>query len=152
MQITRLPKEIREKRELAYLFKVFDDTGLQRTILNSAKDDEIADQVIEFFIEGSVLVYPTKSYFVALVYAACMLKYFPKYFDNIIDPLRCYDLLDNDDFFRPYSEKTRSIYDKVLQYLEQHRIEILDYVSTKKTHNYFREEFLITEDELAGKR
>ena len=152
MQITRLPKEIREKRELAYLFKVFDDTGLQRTILNSAKDDEIADQVIEFFIEGSVLVYPTKSYFVALVYAACMLKYFPKYFDNIIDPLRCYDLLDNDDFLRPYSEKTHSIYDKVLQYLEQHRIEILDYVSTKKTHNYFREEFLITEDELAGKR
>ena len=152
MQITALPKEIREKRELAYLFKEFDDTNLARVVLNSATDDEIADHVIEFFVEGSALVYPPKSYFVAIVYAACMCKYFPEHFKDIVEPLRCYDLLDKDDFFRPYSDKTCNIYNKVLQFLERERVEILQYSSTAKTHNYFRAEFLITEDELVGKR
>lgn len=152
MELRELPKEIREKRKLAYLFKEFDDIGLERTILNSATDDEIADHVIEFFVEGSALVYPPKSYFVAIVYAACMCKYFPEHFKDIVEPLRCYDLLDKDDFFRPYSDKTCNIYNKVLQFLERERVEILQYSSTAKTHNYFRAEFLITEDELVGKR
>ena len=152
MELRELPKEIQEKRKLAYLFKVFDDTNLARVVLNSATDDEIADHVIEFFVEGSALVYPPKSYFVAIVYAACMLKYFPEHFKDIVEPLRCVDLLDNDDFFRPYFSKTAPIYNKILQWLERERVEILDYESTVKTHNYFREEFLITEDEITGKR
>ena len=152
MELRQLPKEIQEKRKLSYLFKEFDDTNLARIVLNFATDDEIADSVIGFFIEGSALVYPPKSYFVAIVYAACMLKYFPEHFKDIIEPLKCVDLLDNDDFFSPYMSKTAPIYNKVLQWLERERIEILDYASTIKTHNYFKEEFLITEDELVGKR
>ena len=151
MELQQLPKEIQEKRKLSYLFKEFDDTNLARIVLNFATDDEIADSVIGFFIEGSALVYPPKSYFVAIVYAACMLKYFPEHFKDIVEPLKCVDLLDNDDFFSPYMSKTAPIYNKVLQWLERERIEILDYASTMKTHNYFREEFLITEDELVGK-
>ena len=103
MELRQLPKEIQEKRKLSYLFKEFDDTNLARIVLNFATDDEIADSVIGFFIEGSALVYPPKSYFVAIVYAACMLKYFPEYFKDILEPLKCVDLLDKDDFFRPYS-------------------------------------------------
>lgn len=152
MELRSLPKEIIKKRDLAYLFKEFDDINLARVVLNSVKDDEIADQVIDFFVEGSALVYPSKSYFVAIVYAACMLKYFPEHFKDIVEPLKCVDLLDNDDFFRPYISRTVPIYNKVLQWLERERIEILDYASTMKTHNYFKEEFLITEDELVGKR
>ena len=151
MELLELPKEIQEKRKLAYLFKEFDDVNLARIVLNSATDDEIADQVIDFFVEGSALVYPSKSYFVAIVYAECMCKYFPEYFKDIVEPLRCYDLLDKDDFFRPYSDKTCNIYNKILQFLERERVEILQYSSTVKTHNYFSEEFLITEDELVGK-
>ena len=151
MELRSLPKEIIKKRDLAYLFKEFDDINLARVVLNSVKDDEIADQVIDFFVEGSALVYPSKSYFVAIVYAACMLKYFPEHFKDIVEPLKCVDLLDNDDFFRPYFSKTAPIYNKILQWLERERIEILDYASTEKTHNYFREEFLITEGELVGK-
>ena len=152
MELRQLPKEILEKRKLSYLFKEFDDANLARIVLNSATDDEIADRVIEFFVWGSALVYPPKSYFVAIVYAACMLKYFPEHFNDIVEPLKCVDLLDKDDFFRPYFSKTAPIYNKILQWLERERIEILDYASTVKTHNYFREEFLITEDEIAGKR
>lgn len=152
MELRELPKEIREKRNLAYLFKEFDDMNLERTVLNFDKDGEIADHVIEFFVEGSALVYPPKSYFVAIVYAACMMKYFPQYFNDITDPLRCYDLLDKDDFFRPYSSHTCEIYNKVLQWLEKERKDILSYESTDKTHNYFRAEFLIAEDELVGNR
>lgn len=151
MQLKRLPKEIREKRELAYLYKEFDDVGLKREVLYSVTDDETAEQVIKFFVEGSALIYPAKSYFVAIVYAACMLKYFPEYFKSLTEPLQCYDLLDKDDFFRPYSDKTSKLYDKVLQFLDG-RIDILSYGSTVKTHNYFKEEFLIREDEIAGKR
>lgn len=152
MELQQLPKEIQEKRNLSYLFKEFDDANLARIVLNSATDDEIADRVIGFFVEGSALVYPPKSYFVAIVYAACMLKYFPEHFKDIVEPLKCVDLLDNDDFFSPYMSRTAPIYNKVLQWLERERIEILDYASTMKTHNYFKEEFLITEDELVGKR
>ena len=152
MELRQLPKEIQEKRKLSYLFKEFDDTNLARIVLNFATDDEIADSVIEFFVEGSALVYPPKSYFVAIVYAACMLKYFPEHFKDIVEPLKCVDLLDNDDFFRPYISRTAPIYNKVLQWLERERTEILDYASTMKTHNYFRAEFLIEEDELVGKR
>lgn len=152
MELRALPKEIQEKRKLAYLFKEFDDVGLEREVLNSATDDEIADHVIEFFVEGSALVYPPKSYFVAIVYAACMCKYFPEHFKDIVEPLKCYDLLDNDDFFRPYSNQTSNIYNKVLQWIERERVEVLNYASTVKTHNYFKEEFLVTEDELIGKR
>lgn len=152
MDLKELPKEIQEKRKLAYLFKEFDDTNLARVVLNSAKDDEIADHVIEFFVEGSALVYPPKSYFVAIVYAACMLKYFPEHFNDILEPLKCVDLLDKDDFFRPYFSQTAPIYNKILQWLERERVEILDYESTRSTHNYFRAEFLIEEDELVGKR
>ena len=152
MELKSLPKEIVEKRNLAYLFKEFDDTNLARVVLNSATDDEIADQVIEFFVEGSALIYPPKSYFVAIVYAACMLKYFPEHFKDIVEPLKCVDLLDKDDFFHPYFSKTCNIYNKVLQWLERERVEILNYESTKSTHNYFRAEFLIEEDEMVGKR
>ena len=151
MELRQLPKEIQEKRKLSYLFKEFDDTNLARIVLNFATDDEIADSVIGFFMEGSALVYPPKSYVVAIVYAACMLKYFPEHFKDIVEPLKCVDLLDNDDFFSPYMSKTAPIYNKVLQWLERERIEILDYASTMKTHDYFREEFLITEGELVGK-
>ena len=151
MELRQLPKEIQEKRKLSYLFKEFDDTNVARIVLNFATDDEIADSVIGFFVEGSALVYPPKSYFVAIIYAACMLKYVPEHFKDIVEPLKCVDLLDNDDFFSPYMSKTAPIYNKVLQWLERERIEILDYASTEKTHNYFREEFLITEGELVGK-
>ena len=96
MQLRRLPSELSEKRELAYLFKEFDDIGLQRKVLNYVTDDEIADHVINFFFEGSALIYPPKSYFVAIVYAACMCKYFPKYFTSLKEPLMCYDLIDKD--------------------------------------------------------
>ena len=115
MELRQLPKEIQEKRKLSYLFKEFDDTNLARIVLNFATDDEIADSVIEFFVEGSALVYPPKSYFVAIVYAACMLKYFPEHFKDIVEPLKCVYLLDNDDFFSPYMSKTAPIYNKVLQ-------------------------------------
>lgn len=152
MQLRRLPSELSEKRELAYLFKEFDDIGLQRKVLNYVTDDEIADHVINFFFEGSALIYPPKSYFVAIVYAACMCKYFPKYFTSLKEPLMCYDLIDKDDFFRPYSSATSKLYNKILDELKDRGKDILTYESTIKTHRYFKEEFLITEEEIAGIR
>lgn len=138
-----LPEEIRDRRELAYSYKEFDDVNLPRTVLNSATDSEVADQVIEFFVGGSDLTYPTKSYFVAIVYAYCILKYFKGYYNDITEPLRCEDLLTDDDFFVPYNEKSRNIYNKVLQWLETERTPIEKYFSTEKTIKYFKEEFLL---------
>lgn len=143
IQATKLPDEIREKRELANLFKEFDDVNLARIVLYSAKDDEIADHVIKFFVEGSALIYPFKSYFVAIVYAACMIKYFPGYFLDITDALKCSDLLDKDDFYIPYNKMTYKIYNNILRWFERERSEILSFQSTDKTHRYFKEEFLI---------
>ena len=151
MKLT-LPKDIKERRELAYLYKEFDDFNLPRQILDSVTDDEIVEHVIEFFVEGSTLVYPYKSYFVAMVYAVCMCHYFPKHFKKLIEPLQCVDLLDNDDFFEPYNDRTEGIYLKLLSWIKKQNRSILDLESTEKTHKYFREEFLIREDEIAGYR
>ena len=138
-----LPEDIRDRRELAYSYKEFDDVNLPRTVLNYATDDEVADQVIEFFVSGSDLIYPCKSYFVAIVYADCILRYFKGRYDDITEPLKCEDLVIDDDFFVPYNEKSCKIYNKILQWLETERKPLDEYFSTEKTIKYFKEEFLV---------
>ncbi len=79
-------------------------------ILNS--DDQIVDYGIKYFNEElSELVYPAKSYSVAIVYSYLLAKNFGEsFFDSLNDP----DLLcQNDIYFKPYSA-AKLTYDKIL--------------------------------------
>jgi hypothetical protein len=124
----------RERRKLSYLFKQFDDINLPRVYIDK-QGDELAHQIIEFFVSGSQLIYPAKSYFVAIVYAKCLEHYFNVPFYEALDTP---DLLIDDEYFVPYS-KNKHVYDLVVDKLDN----LWYYQSINKTVNYFKEEFLI---------
>lgn len=137
---TKLPEFIRERRELAYQFQEFDDVNLERSVYIYNTDNELAEQVIEFFVLGSRLVYPPKSYFVAIVYEFCMQKYF-----HVAGMLNADDLLDKDEFFVPYYKKPE-VYNRILSELYLRDIRIFGNPHIEKTINYFKQEFLIEGD------
>lgn len=126
----------RDRRKLAYLFKQFDDINLEHEYID-LKGDRLTDLVIEFFVGGSQLIFPAKSYFVAIVYAACLEKYFniPFY-----EALSQEDLLIDDKYFVPYNSD-KLTYHRILDKIG----DVWDYESIIPTVNYFREEFLIDE-------
>lgn len=136
MQLDLVWTKAKERRELSYLFKQFDDVNLEHSYI-SLQGDELAHQIIEFFISGSQLIYPAKSYFVAIVYAACLEKYFGIPY---IYALNLPDLLPDDKYFVPY-RKDEYVYNTVVDNIDN----LWYYDSIKKTVQYFKEEFLIDE-------
>ena len=57
--------ELKYRRSMAYLLNDWDDINLPYEF----NDSNILQQVINFFNNGSYLIYPAKSYFVAIIYA-----------------------------------------------------------------------------------
>lgn len=129
-------EELRNRRRLSYLFSEFDDINLQRVINNNDKK-RISQSVINFFINGSKLEYPEKSYFVAIVYAYMISKYTTL---NFFNALSLEDLLPDDDYFIPY-DKDRETYNDILNNIDVNKIKELP--STQKTIKYFLQEFLL---------
>lgn len=126
-----------EQRKLSYLINNFDDYNLPCSH-QFLSNKELVNQVIEFFKTESLLIYPAKSYFVAIVYAYCLNKYFNQDFYEILDDK---DLLPDDKYFIRYSEN-HIVYDKIIQSIGN----IWQYKSIEKTVKYFKQEFLIKED------
>lgn len=119
----------------AYLQNVWNDVDLNYLVDNK----NIADQVINFFKTESKLIYPAKSYFVAIVYSKCLEKWFKK---DFYESLSDFELLPDDQFFKPYlySKKVTEIYNKILKFIDK---DIWKYKSIIKTVEYFKKEFLI---------
>lgn len=126
--------ELKQKRKLAYLINVFDDYALPHSRQNLS-NNKLVEQIVEFFKTESKLIYPAKSYFVAIVYAKCLEKYFKQDFYQSLNDI---ELLPDDEYFIPYN-KSKEIYDKVLREIG----DIWQYKSIEKTVNYFKQEFLI---------
>lgn len=124
-------KDLNGRRELAYLINEWDDKNLPHII----RYDNLIQQVVNFFKTESKLVYPAKSYFVAIVYAKCLEKYFNIPFYEALDYK---DLLFDDKFFIPYS-KDKETYDIILGKIG----DIFQYTSIDKTVNYFKQEFIV---------
>jgi hypothetical protein len=104
----------------------------------SCTDEELIDTIVKFFKTKSELIYPAKSYFVAIVYAYYLQKYFSVEFDAALDDA---DLLPDDICFTPYSQ-SKHVYNEVLA-----RIESIEYYeSIQKTLQYFKQEFLIGDE------
>ena len=128
--------DYKERRKLSYLINVFDDIGLDYIYIKQSKEDLIK-LIIKFFNTKSLLRYPAKSYFVAIVYAKCIEKYFHI---NFYDALNDKELLPDDKYFKTYNE-SKDIYDKVLESIDN----IYKYDSIDKTVKYFKQEYLINE-------
>ena len=127
-------QEILKKRQYSYSINKWDDTDLAY----SENWLYIVPTVIDFFTYSSSLIYPAKSFFVAIVYAKCLEKYFGGHYLQYLDKR---DLLPDDKFFSTYSE-AKQLYDSILMELPDN---IFDLASTQKTINYFKKEFLIEE-------
>lgn len=128
----------RDRRKLSYLMHEFDDIRLDVTVKEMSAP-RIMKTVVRFFEEGSELLYPAKSYFVAIVYAKLLEKHFGVPF---MDALNMDDLLPDDKWFLPY-RKAKVIYDGVLTGIPE---DFLKLPSTKKTTAYFMQEFLLEND------
>ena len=128
--------DYKERRKLSYLINAFDDIGLDYIYIKQSKEDLIK-LIIKFFNTKSLLIYPAKSYFVAIVYAKCIEKYFHI---NFYDALNDEELLPDDKYFKTYNE-SKDIYDKVLESIG----DIYQYDSIDKTVKYFKQEYLIDE-------
>lgn len=96
--------------------------------------ENIDKQVIHYFKYGSELIYPAKSYFVAIIYAKCLEKYFQ---EDFYQSLNDNELLPDDCYFSTY-DNNKQIYDSIIENIG----DIWQYDSIKKTVNYFKKEFL----------
>ena len=112
---------------------IWDDNNLPYTInLNN-----IDKQVIDFFENGSELIYPAKSFFVAIIYAKCLEKYFKIDFYKALNDK---ELLPDDLYFVTYNN-SKDIYNKIIENIGN----IWQYESINKTVGYFKKEFLIND-------
>lgn len=127
--------ELEKRRRIAYKLFDWNDVNLKISIDNS----NIAQQTIQFFNTQSELIYPAKSYFVAIVYAKCVEKFFAQDFYKTLDDTQ---LLPDDPYFVPYSDDIQT-YNIILENIDS---DILKYESTKKTVDYFKKEFLVDTD------
>lgn len=124
---------LKYRRMLSYHLNKWDDKNLEYTI--DTKD--VKSQVVDFFKHGSKLVYPAKSYFVAIVYAKCMEKYFNQDFYVNLDD---FELLVDDKYFVTYSNDQK-LYDEILEEIG----DIWQYESINKTVEYFKKEYMVDE-------
>lgn len=124
-------KDIYNRRFQSYLINEWEDKNLP-FIYNS---ENLVETIITFFKTESSLIYPAKSYFVAIVYAYCMNKWFNI---DIYEALNFDDLLPDDMCFVPYYKDTET-YSKVIDNIG----EIWYYSSIQKTVDFFKREYLI---------
>lgn len=128
-----MDKALQILRKTAYCLNEWDDQNLKYEV----DFNNISETVIQFFKFGSQLIYPAKSYFVAIVYAKCMQVFFKKEFYQMLNDE---ELLPDDKYFQPYL-KSKSIYDAVLNEIDIDSI--LNSKHTEKTVKYFKREFMI---------
>lgn len=133
----------RKRRLLSYLKNknFFGDENLQYSHMDM--DNEQLFKTIMFFFENeSELLYPAKSYYVAIVYAWLLNKYFG---EDIKVALNYDDLLNYDDKFFVKYEDNKELYDKLLKNVIE-KLNNGEYnKSIQKTVGYFNKEFIINE-------
>lgn len=123
-------------RKFNYDLIKFNDVNLPSKYEYST-DEELVEQVIDFFKNGSKLIYPAKSFFVGIVYAKCMeVTFKDDFYKNLNDPT----LLFDDKYFIRYSD-AKDIYDSIIAELDMDNV--LNLPSTQKTVEYFKQEFTI---------
>lgn len=101
---------------------------------------QLVQDIVDYFTgEQAELVYPAKSYAVAIIYAQLLNKYFGEDFWNALDDP---DLLfGNDRFFVPFSEDPQT-YKEAFAQIDTD-VENLPWSQVRTTISYFKEEFML---------
>ena len=140
-----------KKRQALYLniIQKPNDTNKEIIIKNS-DPDELTQEVLNYFLKDTgQLIYPSKSYAVAIIYAYLLCKYFNI---DIYESLKDKDLFQSTDkFFSPYNDENSYVYDNVIEALQQKKL--LDFESSivyqvKSSVGFFLKEFFIDHKDL----
>ena len=101
---------------------------------------DISNKVIDMFVNGCKNIYPYKTYFLAIVYAKCLEKYFKIPFYEALD---CEDLLYDNGDFKPYSKDTET-YNTIMETIK----DIWFFQSISEIENIFKEEYGINMNKI----
>ena len=136
--------DYKQRRQLAYKLynNLFVDLGNQYQIIDEQTDQQLTDQVLDFFNNGSKLIYPAKFIFCNIVYSYYLNKYFKLDFYQCLDDQT---ILDDSPCVCLYSQR-RNVYDNVLKQVLP-KIETFD--SIIKTRKFFKQEYLINDEDLS---
>lgn len=136
----------RERRKFSYLMHDFDDWRLPEGEGEKTAGG-IIKQTLDFFAHGSLLLYPAKSYFVAIIYGWLLHKHFGEPFPEVLTQP---DLLVDDIYFQhDDGGLSHEIYASIIIALEEtygSMENVMKLSSVQKTIAYFEEEFLIGTD------
>ena len=132
----------KQRREVANKLYKYNDNNLQYQIYDQQTDEKLTQQVIDFFNNGSELVYPAKYIFCNIVYSYFLAKYFELDFYTQLND-RC--TLSDSPMYYVYDDN-RLVYDKVLSVVLPN---LEQYESISKTRKYFKQEFLIFDEDLS---
>jgi hypothetical protein len=137
-------KDWKVRQALFHRTTLLDDVFQEGEILITT-DIPIVPEVVRYFTTemGGTLVYPAKSYAVALVYAHLLSKYFSEQMLTALsDPLLLYG---NDRFFVPL-DRDRAVYEETIRTLsidETWDVEASPFSQVQATVAYFKREFLL---------
>lgn len=136
-------KDYKVRQILYNKLNEFDDNlmGLDYLIIDDP--NEIARVGADYFLKPmDLLIYPSKSFSVAIIYAHLLKEYFAEDFFNSLnsEDLFC----GNDRFFIPY-DSAKDIYDVILTKINYNSNFKLNFglFQIKKTVDYFKSEFSV---------
>lgn len=135
----------RKRRTLSYILNT-NTFGDEHLPYFEMPDSDIEKIIVRFFETTSDLLYPAKSYYVAIIYAWLLNKYFG---EDIKVALGYPDLLNYDDtHFSPYGPTNKEVYDNLIAKIIPGLNEGKYTASIASTVSYFNKEFLIDENRL----
>ncbi len=102
---------------------------------------QLVDQIIDYFsVVLSTLIYPAKSYAVAIIYAKLLEEHFGVPFYEALNDSDLF--MGTDKFFVPY-DRAKEIYDPAIAFMEANGLHT-NLPQVAKTIEYFKKEFYLT--------
>lgn len=114
---------------------------IKHTVLEM-NDEELIMYGRQYFLEDTEVVFPAKSYAVAVIYATLIAQYFDEDFYEVLADEDLF--VGTDRFFRPYNEK-KTVYNQIIEFLKSKNLfdfEKSNISQVLKTVEYFKTEFL----------
>ena len=133
-----------ERRKTANkLYKyVYTDQNLDYQFDDNNQDQHLIDTVIDYFNNGSELVYPEKYIFCNIVYSYYLNKYFGLDFYKMLDS--ALTIPDSPMYY--YYSDNKFVYDQILKQILP---KIESFQSIVKTRHYFKQEFSINDEDIS---
>lgn len=132
-------KQWKYKQQLYHLTTEYNDAiETKEYIIRPDKSQLVEDVVLYFKEDSDILIYPSKSYAVAIIYAKLLEQHFNENFYEVLDDPKL--LYNNDKFFVPYSQDKKT-YDEAIAQINLSFKDVPSQVDI--TIDFFKKEFFI---------